>query len=74
MLCARLIPRINASRDGRSAVVVKVVMQRAVASAEALLFKEEWVVEKGESIEDIEVGLGSSALVILVPCLIQFFD
>lgn len=57
MFRTRLIPRINATRYWRRAVVVQVVMQRAVSSAEALFVEEERVVERCEGVEDVEASL-----------------
>ena len=58
---ARLVPAVDAARDGRGAVVVQVIVQRAVAGAEALLVEEEGVVEECECVEDVEAGLFSLA-------------
>ena len=57
VLFARHVLRINATRNRRSTVVVHVVMQLAISSTEALVLKEEWVIEKSKGIEDVEVGL-----------------
>lgn len=57
MFRTRLVPRIDAARDRRSAVVVQVVVQRAISGAEALLVEKERVVDEGEGIEDVEASL-----------------
>ena len=57
MLRTRLIPRINPARNRRSAVIVQIVMQRAISRAEALLLQEQRIIQKRERIEDIEARL-----------------
>ena len=61
MFRTRLVPRIDAARDGCRAVVVKIVMQRAVSRTELLVLEEERVIKEGEGVEDVEASL--SALV-----------
>jgi hypothetical protein len=55
----RLAPPIDATSYRRRAVVIQVVMQRAVAGAEALFLEEERVVEQRECVEDVEAGLST---------------
>ena len=62
MLSACLVSAVDTTCDRCCAVVVEVVVEGAVARAEALFFKEERVVEKGEGVEYIEIGLPISAL------------
>lgn len=52
-----IIPSIDAAGDGRGAVIVEVVVQLAVADAEALGLEKKRVVEEGEGVEDVEVEL-----------------
>lgn len=61
MLDTRLVPAVNATCDRSCTVVVEIVVERAVASTEALVLQEERVVEKGEGVEHIEIGLSGSA-------------
>ena len=64
MLRACLVSLINATWNGRRAVVVKVVMQRAVAGSEALFFEEEWVVVECEGVEHVEISLAFVSILI----------
>ena len=61
MLGARLVAGIDAARDLRGAVVVEVVVEGAIASAEALLLEEIRVVKKRQRVEDVKVGLSMLA-------------
>jgi hypothetical protein len=45
VFCTRLVPRVDAASNRRSAVVVQVVMQRTISSTEFLVLEEEWVIE-----------------------------
>ena len=47
-------PRIDAACNRRSAVIVKVIMQRPITRAEALLFQEQRVIKEREGVEDVE--------------------
>ena len=59
---ARATLGVDAACDGRSAVVVHVEVQIAVTSSEALFVKEERIVQEGEGIEYVKVGLRGLAL------------
>jgi hypothetical protein len=48
---------VDSTANGGSAVVVQVEVELAIAGAELELFKEERVVMRCESVEDIEFGL-----------------
>lgn len=45
-----------------SAVVVNVEMQLAISGAELLLLQEQWVVQQGQSVEDIKIELNDRQL------------
>jgi len=60
VLGTRLVPRIDAAANRRRAVVVQVVMQRAISGAELLFLEEERVIEQREGVEDIEASLVTS--------------
>jgi hypothetical protein len=73
----RLVPRIDATGDGRGAVVVEVVVQRTVAGAEFLFFEEERVVEECEGIEDVEARLVMLVIYTIMQSrfrMLTFFD
>lgn len=52
---------IDSTTERRGAVVVEVVVQVAVTGAELLLVEEMGVVEEGEGVEHVELGLNKSA-------------
>lgn len=54
----RLVLVIDSPVYRSTTIVVQVVVERAVAGAKSELFKEERVVVKGKSIENIEFFLG----------------
>ena len=57
VLLAALVSGIDTARNRRSTVVVHVVVQRTIARTKALFFEEEGVIEQGERVEDVELGL-----------------
>ena len=57
MLLTRHVLGVHTTGEWCSAVVVQVIVEIAISSAEALLFQEEWIVEEGEGVEDVEFGL-----------------
>lgn len=48
---------VNTPRYRCGAVVVQVVMQLAISCSEFERFQEQWVVQKGQGIEDVEIEL-----------------
>ena len=52
-----VVLRVDTSGNGRGPVVVEVKVQLAVTGAEFEGFEEDGVVEEGEGVEDVEVGL-----------------
>lgn len=61
MLGACLVSAIDTACNRCCAVVVEVVVEGAVTCTKSLLFEKQRVVKKGESVEDIKVGLTISA-------------
>lgn len=54
---ARPVVRVDATTERRRAVVVEIVVQVAITGTELLLVEEVRVVEQGECVEYVEVGL-----------------
>jgi hypothetical protein len=57
VLCTRLCSRIDTTWNRRGAVVVEIVVQRAVTGTVELLLKEQRIIEEGQAVKDVEVGL-----------------
>lgn len=57
LACVDVIVRIYSARQDWSSVVEEVVVQFTITWFELLLLEEQWVVEEGKGIEDVEVIL-----------------
>jgi hypothetical protein len=52
-----LCGRVSATQDGRCPIIEQIIVQLTIASAKLLIFEEEWVIKKRETIDNIEVLL-----------------
>ena len=62
--------RVDTAGHLRRAVVVKIVVQLTVATAEFQLFQEERIVQECESVEDVEIELRPELAVLYHPRLV----